>query len=80
MIAEGLVSARMDMRNQTVEFIENENSEFTSNAETVKLIETLEQHNQRIVQLMKKAGKLDNDIRLSSDFIQANLRKRGNES
>lgn len=42
MIAEGLVSARMDMRNQTVEFIENENSEFTSNAETVKLIETLE--------------------------------------
>jgi len=43
MIAEGLVSARMDMRNQTVEFIENENSELiSSNGETVKLIETIE--------------------------------------
>jgi hypothetical protein len=43
MIAEGLVSARMDMRNKTVEFIENENSELiTSNGETVRLIETLE--------------------------------------
>jgi len=46
MIAEGLVSARMDMRHQTVEFTEsNSNAEFHSNAETSKLIDIIEQQN-----------------------------------
>ncbi len=46
MIAEGLVSARMDMRHQTVEFTEsNLNAEYQSNPETVRLIETIEQQN-----------------------------------
>ena len=49
MIAEGLVSARMDMRNQTVEFIETEGADSIQNNQgTIKLIETLEKHNQRI--------------------------------
>jgi hypothetical protein len=46
MIAEGLVSARMDMRHQTVEFTEsNVNAEYQSNPETVRLIETIEEQN-----------------------------------
>jgi ethanolamine utilization protein EutP (predicted NTPase) len=81
MIAEGLVNARIDLKNQTVEFTESDaTGQFTSNAETVQLIMALESQNQRIVQLMRKADSLDKKIKLSPEYVTIQVKKELSES
>jgi uncharacterized protein YdcH (DUF465 family) len=64
-----------------VEFTESETAgTYQSNPETVRLIETLERQNQRIVNLMAKSDKLDKNIKLSQDFIQIQIKKEIQES
>jgi hypothetical protein len=81
MIVEGLVNARLDMQNNTVEFTESETAgRFQSNPETIRLIGTLEQQNQRIIALMQKSSKLDRNIQLSEDFMTVKINKELSES
>lgn len=55
MVAEGLVSANINQKLQTVEFNEDQGAQDTD----LKLIEKIEQQNKRIVQLMKRTKEQD---------------------
>jgi len=70
MAREGIVQARVNRKQQIVDFIETDHhgSGFTLNSNTLQLINTLEKQNARIASLANKAARMDTRIKLSENF------------
>ena len=82
MIAEGQINAKINKKQQTVDFMESDSDLQTNNSlvsgETLKLVNKLESQSARIVSLMELVNKQRQEIRLSELYMTQKVTKSMN--
>ena len=82
MIAEGQINAKINKKQQTVDFMECDSDLQTNNSlvsgETLKLVNKLESQSARIVSLMELVNKQRQEIRLSELYMTQKVTKSMN--